>query len=60
MWEYKTPKIGVPIRCFRKKSEVSLQLYLFHGAEFCELRVFGNMELEQSYKNRSRAVLNTP
>jgi hypothetical protein len=48
------------LRCFRKKHEVDPQLYLFIGAEFWELMVFGNAKLEWSCKNGSRAVPNPP
>jgi hypothetical protein len=37
-----------------------LQLHVFLGAEFVELDVFGTVELERSWKNRSRSVPNTP
>jgi hypothetical protein len=43
-----------------KKRGVGLQLYVFLGAEFVELDVFGTVELERSWKNGSRAVPNTP
>ena len=43
----------------QKKRGVGLQLHLFLGAEFLELKVFGNIELERSYKNWSGAAPNT-
>jgi hypothetical protein len=44
----------------QKKHGVGLQLHLFLGTEFLELKVFGNAELERSCKNRSGAVPNIP
>jgi hypothetical protein len=51
---------GVPLEVLQEKRGVSLQLHVFLGAEFVELDVFGIVELERSWKNRSRAVPNTP
>jgi len=48
MRKCKTPKTRVPLEVLQKKCEVDLQLHLFLGAEFVELKVFGNAELEQS------------
>jgi hypothetical protein len=47
-WNYITSKTRVPLEVLQKKCEVDLQLHLFLGAEFVELKVFGNAELEQS------------
>jgi hypothetical protein len=51
---------GVPLEVLQEKRGVGLQLYVFLGAEFVELDVFGTVELERSWKNGSRAVPNTP
>jgi hypothetical protein len=48
MWEYKTLKIRVSLEVLQKKHGVGLQLYVFLGVEFLQLKVFGNAELEQS------------
>jgi hypothetical protein len=53
-------KIGVPLEVLQKKRGVDLQLHLFVGVEFVELKMFGNADLELSCKNRSGIVLNTP
>ena len=60
MWKYKTPKTRVPLEVLQKKRGVGLQLHLFLRAEFVELKVFGNAKMEQSCKNMSGAVPNTP
>jgi hypothetical protein len=60
MRKYKTPKTRVPLEVLQKKHGVGLQLHLFLGTEFLELKVFGNAELERSCKNRSGAVPNIP
>jgi hypothetical protein len=57
--------VEYPLRYSKKNvelasSSVGLQLHVFLGAEFVELDVFGIVELERSWKNRSRAVPNTP
>jgi hypothetical protein len=51
---------GVPLEVLQEKRGVGLQLHVFLGAEFVELDVFGTVELERSWKNRSRSVPNTP
>jgi hypothetical protein len=51
---------GVPLEVLQEKRGVGLQLHVFLGAEFVELDVFGTVKLEQSWKNGSRAVPNTP
>jgi hypothetical protein len=47
-------KLKYLLRC-SKKSGVSSQLHLFLRAEFVELKVFGNTELEWSYKKREQS-----
>jgi hypothetical protein len=56
----KIQKLEDLLRCSRKKHRVVLQLHLFLGAEFSEMEVFGNAELERSCKNGSGVVPNTP
>ena len=61
MWEYKILKTRVLLEVLQKKKcGVNPQFYLFLRVEFLELRVFGNVELERSYKSGSGAVPNTP
>jgi hypothetical protein len=44
----------------QKKRRVSSQLHIFLKAEFLKLKVFSDVGLERSCKNKSEAVLNTP
>jgi hypothetical protein len=60
MRRYKSLNHGVPLEVIHKKCGVGFKLHLFLGAEFLELRVFGNAELEQSCENESGAVPKTP
>lgn len=48
------------MRCFRKNIELASNSAFFLNAEFLELNVFANMELEWSCKNGRGAVPNTP
>jgi hypothetical protein len=49
MWEYKTPKTGVPLEVLQRKRGVGPQVHFFLGAEFVELRMFSNMEAIGGY-----------
>jgi hypothetical protein len=60
MRRYKSLNHVVPLEVLHKRRGVSLKLYLFLGAESLALRVFGNAELEQSYRNGSGTVSNIP
>jgi hypothetical protein len=51
---------GVPPEVLQEKRGVGLWLHVFLGAEFVKLDVFGTVKLEQSWKNRSRSVPDTP
>jgi hypothetical protein len=55
----KLKKLEGLLRCSRKNVKLTLSSTFFFGAEFVELKVFGNAELEWSCKNRSGAVPNT-
>lgn len=60
MRKYKSLNSRVSFEALQKKRGISPQLYIFLGAEFLELKVFGNVELKWSYKNESETVPNTP
>ena len=47
------------MRYSRKNVKLAFSSTFFFGAEFVELNVFCNVELERNWKNRSGAVPNT-
>ena len=47
MRKYKSLNSRASFEALQKKHEVSPQLYIFLGAEFLELMMFGNTELEK-------------
>jgi hypothetical protein len=51
----KLKKLEYPLEVLQKNMELALS-----STFFLELKVFGNVELEWSYKNGSGAVPNTP
>jgi hypothetical protein len=52
MRKYRSPKPGVPFEVLQKKHGVGPKLHLFLEAEFFELEVFGNAELEWNQKQK--------